>query len=239
MCSGESSQTAAIMAGGYTPRTIRVVVADAYRIVRYGLREMLMQEAEIQVVAECTGDSDLVRVVNETHADILILEFEMSNLRVWAVLEELGRTRISIKVIVLTSSEDKNQFVQALKLGCSGIVLKQAATEEIVECVRKVHAGEIWLDSRATIASDLLLSRNTANSLAHSNRGRERVLFSRREREILALIANGCTNSEIAAKLFISLHTVKNHVHHMYAKIGVSDRLELALYALHTGLHLV
>ncbi len=140
----------------------------------------------------------------------------------------------------LTASEDKNEFVQAMKLGCSGIVLKQTAPDLIVKSIRKVNAGEIWLDSHTTAAvmRQFQTGVDGAGSSAQGGKGRERSPLSAREREIVALVAQGYKNKEMAEKMFISEQTVKNHLHNIFDKLGVSDRLELALYAIHKGLHL-
>ena len=123
-------------------------------------------------------------------------------------------------------------------------MLKQTATELLIKSIRKVHAGEIWLDSHttaavirqfATGADDLPVA--TAPH-ASSSRERERSLLSQREREIVALVAQGFKNKEMAEKMFISEQTVKNHLHNIFDKLGVSDRLELALYAIHNNLHM-
>jgi DNA-binding NarL/FixJ family response regulator len=129
-----------------------------------------------------------------------------------------------------------------MKLGTSGIVLKQTATELLIKSIRKVHAGEIWLDSHTTAA---VIRQFVANDEApmHSlppapvTRERERSPLSQREREIVALVAQGFKNKEMAEKMFISEQTVKNHLHNIFDKLGVSDRLELALYAIHNNLH--
>jgi two-component system nitrate/nitrite response regulator NarL len=142
---------------------------------------------------------------------------------------------------VLTASEDKNEFVQAMKLGCSGIVLKQTAPDLIVKSIRKVNSGEIWLDSHTTAAVMRQFStgqEGSGGTSASGGKSRERSPLSTREREIVALVAQGYKNKEMAEKMFISEQTVKNHLHNIFDKLGVSDRLELALYAIHKGLHL-
>jgi DNA-binding NarL/FixJ family response regulator len=143
-------------------------------------------------------------------------------------------------VIILTASEDKNEFVQAMKLGCSGIVLKQTAPDLIVKSIRKVNSGEIWLDSHTTAAVMRQFSTGLegGGNSSGGGKGRERSPLSTREREIVALVAQGYKNKEMAEKMFISEQTVKNHLHNIFDKLGVSDRLELALYAIHKGLHL-
>jgi two-component system, NarL family, nitrate/nitrite response regulator NarL len=124
-----------------------------------------------------------------------------------------------------------------MKLGCSGIVLKQTAPDLIVKSIRKVNSGEIWLDSHTTAAVMRQFS-SPADLAAGNGKGRERSPLSQREREIVALVAQGYKNKEMAEKMFISEQTVKNHLHNIFDKLGVSDRLELALYAIHKGLHL-
>ncbi len=125
-----------------------------------------------------------------------------------------------------------------MQLGCSGIVLKQTAPELIVKSIRKVHAGEIWLDSHTTAAVMRQFAAPLDVPMNSSVKGRERSPLSQREREIVAFVAQGYKNKEMAEKMFISEQTVKNHLHNIFDKLGVSDRLELALYAIHKGLHL-
>jgi DNA-binding NarL/FixJ family response regulator len=118
-------------------------------------------------------------------------------------------------------------------------VLKQSPTELLLKSIRRVHAGEIWLDSSTTAAVVRQLASSEDHSPAPRNgRVRERSPLSQREREIVALVSQGFKNKEMAQKLFISEQTVKNHLHNIFDKLGVSDRLELALYAIHKKLHL-
>ena len=126
-----------------------------------------------------------------------------------------------------------------MKLGCSGIVLKQTAPELIVKSIRKVNSGEIWLDSHTTAAVMRQFASPSEMMNGAAGKGRERSPLSQREREIVGLVAQGYKNREMAEKMFISEQTVKNHLHNIFDKLGVSDRLELALYAIHKGLHLV
>ena len=220
-------------------RIIRVVIADDHPIVRDGLRKLLSLEDDIQIVGEASDGHEVVRVVQETRPDIVVLDLRMPNLDGLGALQALQTVEVKPKVIVLTASEDKNEFVQAMKLGCSGIVLKQTAPELIVKSVRKVFAGEIWLDSHTTAAVMRQFAQPTDVMGSQPGRGRERSPLSQREREIVTLVAQGYKNREMAEKMFISEQTVKNHLHNIFDKLGVSDRLELALYAIHKGLHLV
>jgi two-component system, NarL family, nitrate/nitrite response regulator NarL len=143
-------------------------------------------------------------------------------------------------VLLFASSEHKEEFVEAMKLGCSGVLLKEGPVGLIEKSVHKVCAGEIWLDSNTTAAViRQFASPGDFPSSQHPNGkpNRERAQLSQREREIIVLIAQGYKNKEIAEKMFITEQTVKNHLHNVFDKLGVSDRLELALYAIHNSLH--
>src|SRR6476620_8795607 len=238
---GDSMHMSGSEGAEFKPQPIRVVLADDHPIVRDGLRKLLMLEEDIEVVGEASDGREVVQVVQETNPDVLILDLRMPYMDGLATLQALQQIERKVRVIVLTASEDKNEFVQAMKLGCSGIVLKQTAPELIVKSIRKVHSGEIWLDSHTTAA--VMRQFSTALEGGHpsasgSGKGRERSPLSAREREIVALVAQGYKNKEMAEKMFISEQTVKNHLHNIFDKLGVSDRLELALYAIHKGLHL-
>jgi DNA-binding NarL/FixJ family response regulator len=219
------------------PTTIRVVISDDHPIVREGLRRLLALESDINVVGEAGDGESTVAIVDQLEPDILLLDLRMPGVDGLSALQRLQRINKRTRVIVLTASEDKNEFVQAMKLGCSGIVLKQTAAELIVKSIRKVHAGEIWLDSHTTAAVMRQFAAPNEPAPQGSARPRDRSPLSQREREIVALVAQGYKNKEMAEKMFISEQTVKNHLHNIFDKLGVSDRLELALYAIHKGLH--
>jgi DNA-binding NarL/FixJ family response regulator len=221
--------------------TIRLLIADDHPIVRDGLKKLLLLEDDFEVIGEAGDGREVLDMVRELDPDVLLLDLRMPNLDGLATLQALAQVNSRTRTIVLTASEDKNEFVQAMKLGCSGIVLKQTAPDLIVKSIRKVHSGEIWLDSHTTAAVMRQFSTHLdggSSSGQSGTKGRERSPLSTREREIVALVAQGYKNKEMAEKMFISEQTVKNHLHNIFDKLGVSDRLELALYAIHKGLHL-
>src|SRR6476659_5094832 len=230
--------------GTPTKSKIRIVVADDHPIFRDGLCRLLALEEDFEVVAQAQDGRQVLDVLQQHEPDILLLDLKMPGLDGLATLQRLQIAKNKTRVIVLTASDDKNEFVQAMKLGTSGIVLKQTATELLIKSIRKVHAGEIWLDSHTTAA---VIRQFVANDEApppapqmapqQQPRERERSPLSQREREIVALVAQGFKNKEMAEKMFISEQTVKNHLHNIFDKLGVSDRLELALYAIHNNLH--
>ncbi|MGA2194455.1 MAG: response regulator transcription factor [Bryobacteraceae bacterium] len=219
---------------------IRIVVADDHPIFRDGLCKLLALEEDFEVVAQAQDGRQVLDVLQQYEPDILLLDLKMPGLDGLATLQRLQVVKNKTRVIVLTASDDKNEFVQAMKLGTSGIVLKQTATELLIKSIRKVHAGEIWLDSHTTAAvirQFVAADDSTPASAQPAPRDRERSPLSQREREIVALVAQGFKNKEMAEKMFISEQTVKNHLHNIFDKLGVSDRLELALYAIHNNLH--
>jgi DNA-binding NarL/FixJ family response regulator len=229
-------------AGTSTGSKIRIVVADDHPIFRDGLCKLLALEEDFDVVAQASDGRQVLDVLQQYVPDILLLDLKMPGLDGLATLQRLQAVKNKTRVIVLTASDDKNEFVQAMKLGTSGIVLKQTATELLIKSIRKVHAGEIWLDSHTTAAvirQFVAADENQPAAAAQqpANRERERSPLSQREREIVALVAQGFKNKEMAEKMFISEQTVKNHLHNIFDKLGVSDRLELALYAIHNNLH--
>jgi len=227
-----------------TSSKIRIVVADDHPIFRDGLCKLLALEEDFEVVAQASDGRQVLDVLQQHEPDILLLDLKMPGLDGLATLQRLQSARNKTRVIVLTASDDKNEFVQAMKLGTSGIVLKQTATELLIKSIRKVHAGEIWLDSHTTaavirqfVAAEDSPPTPVPVSSGQASRERERSPLSSREREIVALVAQGFKNKEMAEKMFISEQTVKNHLHNIFDKLGVSDRLELALYAIHNNLH--
>src|ERR1700722_4957018 len=217
---------------------IRVLIADDHPIVRDGLKKLLSLEEDFQVVGEASDGCEVLDRVQELDPDVLLLDLVCPLLVDMTALQTLQQTNKRARVLVLTASEDKNEFVQAMKLGCSGIVLKQTAPELIVKSIRKVHGGEIWLDSHTTAAVMRQFAAPGEVASGGTGKTRERSPLSQREREIVQLVAQGYKNKEMAEKMFISEQTVKNHLHNIFDKLGVSDRLELALYAIHKGLHL-
>jgi len=206
---------------------IRVLIADDHTIFREGLRKLLEAEADITVVGEAKSGSECVTLAEKLKPDIVLLDLKMPEKDGLAVLGDLAGKESATKVVVLTASEDERDFVEAVRRGARGIVLKQAPSEHLVDGIRRVHAGEVWIDLRVTAGVLKAMAEGPATTT------REKPLLTDRERQVVHLVCQGLRNKEIADKLFISEQTVKNHLHNIFDKLGVSDRLELALYALH------
>ncbi len=206
---------------------IKILIADDHGIFRGGLRTLLDSDGEITVVGEATNGAECIKMLSNLKPDILLLDLRMPVKSGLAVLEEVNFDTVPTRVIVLTAAEDDRDVVRAMRLGARGAVLKQSATAILLKSIHRVHAGEIWLDNRIT--AEVI----NAFSASDSEPRRAKPVVSDREKQIIQLVAQGFRNKEIGERLFISEQTVKNHLHNIFDKLGVSDRLELALYAIH------
>ena len=221
---------------------IRLLIADGHPIVLEGLRSVLGHLPALQVVGDASDGMEAIENTVSLDPDLVLMELKLPRVDGLTVLRSIQARAGRSKVILFSSSENKEDFVEAMKLGCSGILSKDSAIGLIEKSIQKVYAGEIWLDSNTTAAvirqfaspSDFPAVHGATNGKST----RERAQLSQREREIIILIAQGYKNKEIAEKMFITEQTVKNHLHNVFDKLGVSDRLELALYAIHNSLHL-
>jgi DNA-binding NarL/FixJ family response regulator len=211
-----------------TASNIRVLVADDHELFRDGVRKLLESAGNISIVGEAADGIECLRLLEKLKPDILLLDLRMPEKDGLAVLESVNFETFPTKVIVVTGVEEDHDILRAMRLGARGIVLKRSARDLLVKSIRKVHQGEIWLDNRMT--AEVV---NTFKKSAEGGGRREKPLLSDREREIVQHVAQGFRNREIGEKLFISEQTVKNHLHNTFDKLGVSDRLELALYAIH------
>jgi two-component system, NarL family, nitrate/nitrite response regulator NarL len=209
-------------------QAIRILVADDHAIFRDGLRKLLEASDDAQIVGEAANGVECTKMLAKLKPDILLLDLRMPEKDGLAVLEELNFDSMTTRVIVLTAAEDDRDVVRAMRLGARGVVLKQSASDLLLKSIHKVYDGEIWLDNRMT--AEVI---DAFKKSAEAGQRREKPLLSEREKEIVQLVAQGFRNREIGEKLFISEQTVKNHLHNIFDKLGVSDRLELALYAIH------
>lgn len=213
-------------------KKIRVLIGDAQPIFRDGLKRLLSQEPDISVIGEADTGKEVMKMVDALNPELLIQDLLLPELSGLEVLEQLQPKRKKPKVILLTSSEKEEDFVLAMKLGTSGIVMKQAPLDILIKCIRKVEAGEIWLDTRMTGA----VMKEFSGPGGSNRKERNPSPLSTRETQVVGLTSQGFKNKEIAQRMFISEQTVKNHLHNIFDKLGVSDRLELALYVIHKNL---
>jgi DNA-binding NarL/FixJ family response regulator len=204
---------------------IRLVLADDHPLILSALENLFQLEADIQVLARCRDGEETLQAVRHHRPDVLILDIRMPGKDGLAVLQELHQEGLPTRVILLTAAVDENTTMRVLRLGVSGIVLKEMAPHLLVSCVHKVHAGGQWLEHRSVShALDRLMRREAE--------ARERAgVLTPREVEITRLVASGLRNKDIAARLFISEGTVKVHLHSIYEKLHIDSRLALLRYA--------
>lgn len=227
---------------------IKILIADGQPIVIQGLRSILGENGAVEVIGEATDGLEAINKAVHLDPDIVLMDLKLPRVDGLSVIRSLQTRAPRSKVLLFASSESRDEFVEAMKLGCSGVLLKEGPLHLIEKSLSRVFAGEIWLDANTTAAVIRQFSSpgnpagemppNTSSPALGSKTSRERTQLSQREREIIVLIAQGYKNKEIAEKMFITEQTVKNHLHNVFDKLGVSDRLELALYAIHNSLHL-
>jgi NarL family two-component system response regulator LiaR len=207
---------------------IRVLVVDDHAVVREGLRTFLALQEGIEVVGEATDGEEGIRQAERLRPDVILMDLVMPRLDGVGAMRELRRRLPASRVIVLTSFADDERLLPAIQAGAAGYLLKDVEPRELARAVRAADAGEALLDP--TVAARLV----DAIAQAPGEEPAERL--TRREREVLALIADGLSNKRIARELGISEKTVKNHVGHVLAKLGVTDRTQAALHAVRAGL---
>jgi two-component system response regulator NreC len=199
---------------------IRIVVADDHRVVRAGLRLLLDQEPGFEVVAECGDAAEAERVVGELLPQVLVLDLSMPGVPSLTVIPRIRQQRPDTQIVVLTMQNDPAFARDALQAGAVAYVLKESADAELVEAVRSAADGLTYLNP------------GLGARLAAEPSGRPAPdMLSAREVEVLRLIAQGFTNSEIAEQLFLSVRTVESHRAHIQRKTGRSSRAELVAYA--------
>lgn len=209
--------------------SIRLVLADPHPLMLAGLQHLMHREADFHVVACCRDGEETLRAVHLHRPDVLILDFRLPGEADWVVLQELAEQAASVRVVLLTAALDANEALQACRLGVRGVVLKEMAERFLAPCIRKVHAGEHWIERRSiSQALEKLLQREAG--------GRKLTqVLTPREREIVHWIGCGLQNREIAEKLAISEGTVKIHLHRIYHKLQVPNRLALLQYVYAQG----
>ena len=214
----------------------RLVVVDDHDLAREGLKDMLLDETDIEVVGEAANGREALLVCSRLRPDMLLMDVRMPEMDGLAATREIKARYPKISVLMVTMHENPDYLLEALKAGAAGYVLKDAPQEEVVEAVRQVREGESPLDSE--LAARLLrrlAAQEGANGPRRAARGSSSDQITPREFEVLRLMKLGYTNRQIAGELVISLGTAKNHVEHIIAKLGASDRTQAVVKALELG----
>jgi DNA-binding NarL/FixJ family response regulator len=206
---------------------IRILIADDHSIFRDGVRKLLEAEGGFNVIGEATTGSEALELVNQLRPDVLLLDISMPQLTGLEVLRRLSKQSVPMRTILLTASVEKSEIIEALLLGAHGIVPKQSASRMLFKSIRTVMAGEFWVSR--DMVSDLVetLRGPSGSGVA----GSKTMGLTRRELEVIAAVVEGQVNKDIAQTFNISEYTVKHHLTRIFDKLGVSNRVELAMFA--------
>jgi DNA-binding NarL/FixJ family response regulator len=214
---------------------IRVLVADDQPLVRAGLRMLLSTVPDVEVVGEAADGESAVRLARELRADVVLMDIRMPGLDGLEATRRISSDEdlAGVKVVILTTFDIDDYVFEALQAGASGFLLKDAEPEELIRAVRVSAAGDALLSPSVTRR---LIEDFARRPRARSGTGVNLDVLTDREREVMALVARGLSNDEIASKLFLSPLTAKTHVSRILAKLGARDRGQLVMLAYESGL---
>jgi DNA-binding NarL/FixJ family response regulator len=211
--------------------TVRIVLADDQALVRAGFRLILEAEEDLEIAGEAGDGEEAVEVARRVRPDVVLMDIQMPR---GGGLEATRRVveRGSARVLILTTFEQDDYVFEALRLGASGFLLKNAPPEDLVQAVRIVAAGESLL---APSVTRRLIEEFTRRP-APPGQDRRLAELTERELDVLRLLASGLSNAEIAGRLFVGEGTVKTHISHLLAKLGLRDRVQAVVFAYESGL---
>ncbi len=217
---------------------VRIVIADDHPIFRDGLRRLLETEPDLKVIGEACDGAEAVKLARTLKPDILLLDLAMPRHPGLEALRELssGAGATGVRVILLTAAAEKAQIVEALQLGARGVVLKDSATQLLLKAIHSVMSGEYWVGRESV--SNLVQYLRTLVQSSGEEAKQKKFGLTPRELEIVSAVVAGYANKEIAVYFKISEDTVKHHLSNIFDKLGVSTRLELALFAVNQSLPL-
>lgn len=202
---------------------IEVLIADDHVMVREGLRQLLELDGDMKIVGEANDGEECLRLLEQVHPDVLLLDINMPKKNGLKVLKELKEKGNKVKVLVLTIHNQIEYLMKAVDIGVNGYVLKDSETSVLRKAILSVYNGDSYIQPSMNP-----LLKEKLNEFSKSRNPS----LTRRELQVLKLIAEGLYNKEIAYKLEISEKTVKNHVSNIFKKIDVSDRTQAAVYAI-------
>jgi len=217
-----------------TKAQARILIADDHPIFRDGLKRLLEAERGFKVIGEACDGVEAVSLVRQLRPEILLLDLAMPRRPGLEALRELSTESLPVRVILLTAAAEKEQIVEALQLGARGVVLKDSATQILLKAIHAVMNGEYWV-GRESVSNLVQYLRSLIDSSSAASR-QKRYGLTPRELEIISAVVAGYANKEIAEHFKISEDTVKHHLSNIFDKLGVSTRLELALFAVNQSI---
>lgn len=213
-------------------KPIRILIADDHPMFRFGLRKFLDVQQDMTVIGEAGDGEQAVQLAKELHPNLLLLDLAMPRMPGLETLRALSESQHPVRTVLLTAAIEKAQIIQALQLGARGVVLKDTALEILLQAIRTVHEGRYWV-GRDSVAD---LVEYLRGLLVPGEAIRNPFGLTPRELDILSAIVAGLGNRDIARKFSLSEDTVKHHLTHIFDKTGASNRLELAVLAIHRRL---
>lgn len=210
--------------------SIRLVVADPHPIYLLGMEALLGGESDLELLCLCDTAKGVQEAVHLHNPDLLITDIAFRDRRGLEMIGELRREAPAVRVVILTGGLDDEQTIETLRLGVQGVLLKSMPSRMLVQCIHNVHAGGHWMEKQSLGQAFEKMLRREAGAR------RIATILTPRETEIMCLVAKGLNNRQIAAQLSVGEGTVKVHVHNIYTKIGVNNRVDLTLYAQKKGL---
>lgn len=211
-------------------KPITIAIADSNILFREGVKRVFSPERDLLILGEAGTIAETRELVARLTPEVLILDLDIPDSGAVSVLAELKRSNVPTKVFVLTVSSEDSRILDAAKAGAHGYALKSIHPSALIQALKSIYQGEISVDRQLNCADAFVqFARQTQADHAGSRENQIVKLLSKRELEILALLANGLTNREISRKLFISVATVKIHLVHIYGKLNVKNRIQAAL----------
>ncbi len=208
---------------------IKIMLVDDHEMVREGIKQLIEFDGDIKVIAQASKGEDCLKLLQSELPDIILLDVNMIGMNGIDVLKEIRRNRIPVKVAMLTVHNEVEYLVSLVDIGVEGYILKDSSSAELVKAIKHIYQGETY------IQPDLIPALNSR--LIHRDEDQEKIdALTRRELEVLKLVAKGHFNKEIAIQLDISERTVKNHISSIFRKIDVSDRTQAAVFAIKNNL---
>ena len=206
--------------------SVKILIADDHSMVREGFRQLLQLEDEFEVVGEAANGQAALELIKELQPDVLLLDINMPIKNGLEVLEELKKLKTNTKALMLTIHNEVEYLIKAVEIGCNGYLLKDSSFQILKDAINLVNSGESYIQPELTPILNAGLMRK--NEIEEN--------LTKREIEVLKLVAVGKINREIAVELDISERTVKNHISNLFKKINVSDRTQAAVYAIKNDL---